>query len=87
LDCLSGQALTDCVTIQPMSQEEILYRGYRLLVRSNGASWKVIIYAPGAILAETFIPNVRDPFGREAVLAEAKAYVDRALDDMDSAKP
>ena len=59
--------------------EELIYRGYKLCLNRFKAGWKVFIYAPGSILAENEIPHTEDPNGRESVLSESRAVVDRAL--------
>jgi hypothetical protein len=38
------------------------------------------IYPPGATLAEVEIPHTRDANGKEAVLTEARAAVDRLIE-------
>jgi hypothetical protein len=41
--------------------EELNYKGYRMQVSPQGPGWKVIIYAPGAMLALDEIPYTPDP--------------------------
>ncbi len=62
-----------------MAVESVEYRGYRLDIYHSGPGWKVFIYAPGSRLAQTDIPNNRDPSGKDRVIAEAQAIVDREL--------
>jgi hypothetical protein len=57
--------------------EELNYKGYRLQVSPQGPGWKVIIYAPGAMLGLDEIPYIRDPAGRDQVIEEAREIVDR----------
>jgi hypothetical protein len=57
--------------------EELNYKGYRMQVSPQGPGWKVIIYAPGAMLALDEIPYTRDPPGRDQVIEEAREIVDR----------
>lgn len=63
--------------------EDLLYRGYRLLVRHSGPGWKVLIYAPGSAFAEPDIPNTREQAGKATVIAEAQAIVNKALGESD----
>jgi hypothetical protein len=63
-----------------MPGPEILdYRGFRLNVQAQGTGWKVFIYRPGAITAESTIPSTMEYADRDACIAEAKVIVDRLM--------
>lgn len=58
---------------------QTLYRGYVLNAMVHDSGWQILIAGPGnAMLAER--PRTADPRGIEALLAEARNIVDRALD-------
>lgn len=56
--------------------ESISYKGWRIDLSHFGPGWKALLYRPAAILAETTIPNDRDPGSRTKVINEATTYID-----------
>jgi hypothetical protein len=62
-----------------MSDEEVIYRGYRLFVHPFDSGWRVFIYPPGAIRGHSTIPHIPDHGGRAKVIAQAQQVVDNEL--------
>lgn len=55
--------------------EEIDYLGHRLYVAPFESGWKVFIYRPGSMVAESIAPNTIHSDQRDACIREAMEFV------------
>jgi hypothetical protein len=60
--------------------EEIEYLGHRLHVAPFMTGWRVSIYRPGSIIAETTVPQTLRPEQRDACIREAMQVVLKLLE-------
>jgi hypothetical protein len=63
-----GRTLQD----RGMTEEEIAYDGWRIVVQQGGG-WKAVIYRPGSNLVEATFPHYPN---RLEAIAEAKTFID-----------
>jgi hypothetical protein len=57
-----------------MAIDEIHYKDWRIAVLPCESGWKALVYRPSSPLHESTVPLGQD---RRAVIAEAKALIDR----------
>ena len=55
--------------------DEVHYKDWRIEVLPDKSGWKALVYRPGSPLHETTTPHGPD---RRAVIAQAKALIDRS---------
>jgi hypothetical protein len=60
--------------------EDIDYLGHRLHVAPYLTGWRISIYRPGSIIAETTIPNTMRHDQRDACIREAMQIVLKLLE-------
>jgi hypothetical protein len=60
--------------------EELIYRGYRLLVSQVGKGWRAMIFPPDSSSALPESPATLEKCPKEAIVAEAEKIVDARLD-------
>lgn len=59
-----------------MTIDEIQYKDWRIEILHGEMGWKSLIYRPASPLHEVVVPEGVD---RHAVIEEAKAQIDRAM--------
>ena len=59
-------------TVKP----DLIYKDHRFAISAVGKGWRVMIYAPGSVIALPASPTNLEECPREAVIAEAKGIVD-----------
>jgi hypothetical protein len=64
--------LASTETVKP----DMLYKGHRCAISEVGKGWRVMIYAPGSVMALPESPPTLEECPREAIIAEAKWIVD-----------
>ena len=64
-----------------MGTEIIEYKGYTLMVQSQGMGWRVPIYPPRSSFSLQQIPYTRSFDKRDDVIAQAKAIVDKHVQE------
>jgi hypothetical protein len=59
--------------------EELIYKGYRLLVGPVGKGWRAMIFPPGSSSALPESPTTLEKTPKDAIVTEAKKIVDARL--------
>jgi len=59
------------------------HHGYRLSVETFGAGWRVRIYGPGDDAPMLQMPATDERDGRQRIIEEAQAIVDRNIQDIE----